>query len=368
MTEVLFLLLRLGLELEQPSNENLNKVSAIIESQWKEIEELAEEQGVSSIVLDGINILGKKYGAKNVFPHMSEDQWQDFLLDWSSLMFYTEQDNAHQIEVLNEMASYWSSKGCRVMVMKGQANGIFYPKPEHRNPGDIDCYLFENYEKGNKTAKEHGAEVDESWYKHFVISYKGETFENHQYFVHTRDGKRGKLLEKELEEALNIDLSSFLPLTSYVIMPPVQWTAMFLTYHACAHFLSEGLRLKQLLDWAMFLNKHQNDIDWQHFYEFCERHHLRRFADAVTVISVDYLGVKITNPEISTTSKNAERILHSVLYDEDYIFSSGESSWQNRLHIIKNLFIYRWKYEEIYQQSIYKQLWWYASGFLFKTE
>ncbi len=55
-------------------------------------------------------------------------------------------------------------------------------------------------------------------------------------------------------------------------------------------------------------------------------------------------------------------------FDDDYVFSSGKSSWQNRLHIIKNLFNYRWKYEEIYQQSIYKQLWWYAFGFIFKTE
>ena len=49
---------------------------------------------------------------------------------------------------------------------------------------------------------------------------------------------------------------------SEILLPPVQWNAMFLTYHACAHFLSEGLRLKQILDWAMFLKKEQNNVDW----------------------------------------------------------------------------------------------------------
>jgi hypothetical protein len=147
--------------------------------------------------------------------------------------------------------------------MKGQANGTMYPVPDHRSPGDIDCYLFEHYARGNEIARQLDAKVDESWYKHSVINYKGETFENHQYFVHTRDGKRGKKLNEELVEQFKDKSEDIkvIPGTA-VEMSPVQWTAMFLTYHACAHFISEGLRLKQILDWAMFLKVHQRDVDW----------------------------------------------------------------------------------------------------------
>ena len=63
---------------------------------------------------------------------------------------------------------------------------------------------------------------------------------------------------------------------------------MFLTYHACAHFITEGLRLKQVLDWAVFLQKEQDNVDWDEFYAFCDRHHLRRFAEAITTICVKY--------------------------------------------------------------------------------
>ena len=118
----------------------------------------------------------------------------------------------------------------------------------------------------------------------------------------------------------------------------------------------------------MFLVKHQNDVDWPQFYTFCERHHLRRFADAATAISVDYLGIKITNPAITTVSPFAEKILQSALYDDDYVFGSGEGSWHNRWHLVRNLFHYRWKYEDIYETSPWRQLWYYASGYLFKTE
>ena len=334
----------------------------LTENQWVQLGDMARKQGVLGIMLDGIDKLEKtRYG-------LTLKLQADLKLEWIGEVLQIEQMNRQHTLVMKDLAEKWSQGGCRVMVMKGQVNGLLYPHPSHRSTGDIDCYLFDDYARGNEIARSNDAEVDEGWYKHSVICYQGETIENHQYFVHTRDGKRGKRLERELEEALRVDKSQFLPLTSHTVLPPVQWTAMFLTYHACAHFVSEGLRLKQLLDWTMFLVKHQNDVDWPQFYTFCERHHLRRFADAATAISVEHLGVEITNSAIVTTSPFSEKILQSALYDDDYVFGSGEGSWHNRWHLVRNLFHYRWKYEDIYETGPWRQLWYYASGYLFKTE
>lgn len=365
MEKELFALLRLGLGNSTTEEESLSDFVVLSAEQWERIGELAQMQGVLGIMLDGIEKLSDgSSGSTRELP-------VELKLEWIGEALQIEKANRQQMVVMNDLAEKWTQEGCRVMVMKGQANGTFYPRPDHRNPGDIDCFLFENYAQGNEIARQVGADVDESWYKHSVISYKDETFENHQYFVHTRDGKRGKRLEAELEEVLAEGFASQEPqkLTEYVYLPPVQWNAMFLTRHGCGHFLSEGLRLKQISDWAMFLKAHHNDMDWDAFYGFCERNHLRKFADAMTAIAVKYLGIKVTQKsQIITESPYAEMILHNALYEEDYVFSSGESGWKNRFHLVKNLFKYRWKYEEVYQQSVWKQLWWYATGFLFKTE
>lgn len=366
MEKELFALLRLGLGNTTLEEENLSDFIMMSASQWARIGNMARVQGVLGVALDGVDRLeASGYGATRDLPVSQK-------LEWIGEVLQVEQRNRQQMAVMNEMAEKWTEQGCRVMVMKGQANGMLYPKPEHRSPGDIDCYLFENYAKGNEIAREVGAKVDEGWYKHSQVFYKGETFENHQYFVHTRDGKRGKRLEKELEDALLVQDSWFTDdrakLTKFSFIPPVQWNAMFLTYHGCGHFLSEGLRMKQILDWAMFLKAHQNDVDWDAFYGFCERNHLRRIADAMTHIAAKYLGVQITNPAVVKESPYAEKIFENALYEEDYVFGSGEGSWHNRWHLVRNLFHYRWKYEEIYQTSVWKQLWWYATGFLFKTE
>ena len=362
MINSIFPLLRLGLDNSSIEKESLSDFIVMSVSQWTAVGDLARKQGVLGIVLDGADKLQmSKYGA-------TRELSANLKLEWIGEVLQMEQRNQRQAKVMEEMAQKWKPAGCQVMVMKGQANSTFYPHPLHRSPGDIDCYLFGSYKKGNDVAKSTGATVNEEWYKHSEIFYKGEVFENHQFFVHTRSGKRSKRLEDELEKALKVDEKQFEPLSLSTVMPPVQWVAMFLTYHACGHFLTEGLRLKQILDWAMFLKAHQDKVNWNEFYAFCERYHLRRFADAMTAISKDYLGVEITNPEIDVKSDYADRILMSTLEDNDYIYSTDGGGWKEKLHVIRNLFRYRWKYEEIYQESIWKQLWYYATGFVFKTE
>lgn len=228
MEKELFTLLRLGLAITSTEEGNLSDLILLRADQWFRIGNLARKQGVLGILLDGIDKLdATRYGLSRELKAAQK-------LEWIGEVLQIEQRNHQQTVVMNDLAGKWNQQGVRVMIMKGQANGLLYPKPEHRNPGDIDCYLInenpndnENaYQMGNDFAREVSAEVDESWYKHSVISYKGETFENHQYFVHTRDGKRGKRLNDELVEGLRVNDSWFTDerakLTQYTYKPPVQ--------------------------------------------------------------------------------------------------------------------------------------------------
>lgn len=368
MKKQLFDLLSLGLQLVVPLNSHAESCSLLKEDEWIEIKTLADKQGVSAIVLDGVSVLGLSFGYDLVAHGVGRNWWKVFFLKWVGATLVVEDKNQSQKLVLNEMSKKWSDNGIQVMVFKGQANGLMYPNPNHRNPGDIDCYLFGQYKKGNEVARNAGAIVDEGWYKHSEVFYKDELFENHLYFVTTRSGKKYMALNKELENELCVDKTLFGRLDSMTLVPPIQWMAMFLAYHSCAHFLVEGLRLKQVIDWTMFLDTHQNEVDWDAFYLFCERYHLRRFAIALTAISKDYFGVKITNNKIEFKSPFANEIMNSIIYDDDYIYNKEEGGWKEKQHIIRNLFKYRWKYEDIYQESVWKQLWLYASGYLFRKE
>lgn len=359
MEKELFALLRLGLRNSDPEKENLSDFILLSSSQWTRLGEIAQDQGVLGVMLDGIDHLeATGYGATRELSKEQKLEWIGYVLNGY------EARNQHQLTVVDELQKRWAEDGLRMMVMKGQAMGTYYPNPKHRCPGDIDCYLFEGYTNGNESAKAWADKVDEGWYKHSVISYKGEIIENHQYFVHTREGKKSKQLNQTLVDALKVKDLDRLP-EMEALLPPPMFNAVFLTYHAMAHFLEEGLRLKQILDWSLFLKRDADKVDWKEFFSICDKFHFRRFADVMNDIANNHLGIEL---EFASTCPYTEKVLRSTLYDKEYVFSSGQSGWANRCHIVRNLFHYKWKYEEIYQTSVWKQLWWYAMGFLFRTE
>ncbi len=362
MEIVLFPLIRLGLGTTSIDKENLSDFIMLTPAQWQKIGDVSQEQGVLGIVLDGIEKLeNTRYG-------LTKGLSADIKLQWiGEVLQGYEVGNQNQRAVISFIQKKWAESNIRMMVMKGQAMGVFYPNPIHRSPGDIDCYLFDGYAEGNVMAKLFADYVDESWYKHSVIGYKGETIENHRFFVHTREGELSKQLNQTLLNTLKDVNFNKLPDTD-VLLPPPMFNALFLTYHALGHFLEEGLRLKQVLDWAMFLKRDSDKVDWNEFYRICDKYHFRRFADVMNDIAVHYLGVELNCTGITTTSPFTDRVLHSTLYDMDYVFNTGKGGWSNRLHIVKNLVKYRWKYHQIYQRSVLKQLMYYIIGFFLKTE
>ena len=369
MEKQLFILLRLGLGTSSFDEENLSDLIIFNPGQWTHIEELARSQGVSAIALDGVKVIMERLG-DGCFNHsVGRDFWTKFILKWAYGVVEQgyEAGNMQQMLVVDNIQHRWAQGGIRMLLVKGLAMGTYYPEPKHRCPGDIDCFLFDDYKKGNEMAKAWADKVDEEWYKHSQIFFAGQMIENHQYFVHTREGRSSKKLNQLMVDMLDVKSFDKLPGTE-VLLPPPMFNALFLTYHALSHFLEEGLKLKQLVDWAMFIRREAGKIDWAKFYTICEKYHLRRFVDVATDIAVNYMGVKMDNPLIVTKSPYADKVLYSTLYDKDYVFSSGQTGWANRWHIVKNLFKYRWKYHDIYQHSVLRQLWYFAIGFLFKTE
>ena len=333
------------------------------------LEEMARIQGVSAIVMDGLQVVIAQIGNEHFKHYENKSFWNHFILNWAYGVVVQgyEKRNVQQLSVINDIQQRWAQVGINMLLMKGQAMGIYYPNPLHRAPGDIDCYLFDHYFKGNEEAKSWADKVDDDWYKHSVIRYRGQTIENHHYFVHTREGKKSKLLNNILCDFLdNVTLES-IPGTG-VLLPPSMFNALFLTYHACSHFLGEGLRLKQLVDWAMFLKQDADKIDWHLFATLCRQFHLYRFAEVATDIAMNKLGVIIHNPMVFSNSIFTQKVIDSTLFDNDYVFSGSDGKWGNRWHVIKNMYRYSWKYHKIYQSSVLIQSFLALAGFMFKTE
>ena len=366
--KALFALLRLGLGTVAPRDEDITVFKGMSRRDWIDMKRFTDRQCVSAIAFDGLKDLIEEFGL-HAFCNEDDTDWFDkFVRKWQKFVEETyEAGNIKQLIVINDIQDRWQKEGIRMMLLKGMGLGTFYPVPQHRASGDIDCYLFGDFDKGNKVAESFADRVDKHWYKHSQIHYYGELIENHKYFVLTREGRRAKKLNRLMVGTLDNAEMDILPGTA-ALLPPPMFNALFLTDHALSHFLEEGLRLKQLVDWAMFLKRDADRIDWHLFYGYCDEFHLRRFAEVATDFAVNYLGVSLNNPTIVSSTSYTTKVVHSILYDDDFVFNSGKGKWANRWHIVRNLFKYRWKFHEIYQKSAIGQLWRFASGLLLKKE
>ena len=123
--------------------------------------------------------------------------------------------------------------------------------------------------------------------------------------------------------------------------------------------------MKQILDWAVFLQNEQDKVDWKLYNDFCRQYKFDRFAAVMNYIVSEYLGVQFNNLGIMVDRTYADCVLQSTFYDNNYLFNSGKSDWAVRWHLVKNMLRKdKWKYCDIAQQNVWKLLWRSTMGYV----
>lgn len=330
------------------------------DDEWAELFSVSHQQGVTSLVLEALDTLYKK-GNSSSIP-------KNIVIASLSKALVVEKNYNNQIASSSALAKLWKESGINTLVFKGLALSRYYPVPSYREFGDFDCYLFDKYDEGNAVAQAKGYRVDTGWYKHSQIYYNGVMAENHKYFTQCRKGKKERELNKELVSLLGD--GSFLQRfeNTELLLPPLMFEALFFVYHAMSHFLLEGLTLRHFCDWACWMKANQNAINWHEFYERCKYYGYDRFVDAMNAICVDYLGLVITNTDITIDRRYSEKVLDNTLHEDSKIYNKGGGKWFSRFGVVRNAFKYSWKYREIAQYSMWEYLWGYARGLVMTEE
>ncbi len=323
------------------------------ESDWNEIWRLSKEQGVGGVVAEALDKLPDGV----VVPSQVK-------MKWIMSMLNVEKWYGRQYAAAADFAGYLAENNVSTLVLKGIAVSMYYPVPSHRECGDLDCFLGKDYEKGNMLAENVGAKVRRDYYKHSHIRYKGLEIENHQFCTGVRGSRLFKSFESHLRNVALKDGANYIR-DSKLMMPSADFNALFLTAHGMTHFLTEGIKLRHICDWALLVGTDQERIDWKSFYVWCDRLHYTGFAEALTDISVRYLGLELNVPEIRMSSQYSERILNDCFMTQG-LFNKGYSPWKSRMLSIWLRLKSLWKYHRIYRKSFTEVLLRQVSGFLFE--
>ena len=342
IVERLFIeLLKSGVSGKQVDIQSYRNISL---GQWREVYKLAAQHGLSGVTFTAIEHLPEG-GIFDV----------DLLMDWMWQKDYVVSKNEQYHRDVCDLLSTFRQKGLMPVILKGLDCARRYPVSNRRPSGDLDIFLIhpelshlEAFEKGNALVQQLGISVEPHDYKHVKFTYKNEVVENHMYCTEIRGSKAKKEFEKHLQELLMspIDAGN----DSYYY-PNSQFTALFLIAHSFNHFLDEGLALKHICDWAAFLNKEQDNVDWHDFYHYTDKVNITRFANTLTSLVVEYFGVNLTNSHIHVESQFALRMLDDTLHNNSHLHSSGLHGFRYRLMQMRNHFTNSWKYSDICRQN-----------------
>lgn len=247
---------------------------------WEETKNLARRGGISALVFQAAMQLPEA-----LLPSLQ------LKLKWGLEAENTIERFRHQEKTARELSAFFHKADIRMMILKGLGIARYYPRPELRECGDIDIWLFGQGEKGDRLVAESGRDVDTTNPKHSVFSFDGVLIENHHTFLdealYGMDRRLDKILTHILEKQ---SYSRSGGGTSEIYFPPADFNALFLIRHAAMHFTG-GISLRHVTDWAMFLDREAGNIDRERINRILRRENLDKFAGILTAIACYYLGL-----------------------------------------------------------------------------
>lgn len=346
---------------------------------WSEVLRLAYKQGVAAIALDGYEEYLKIVPKNEQVAVSPQDKM--LIIEAIGQLQLIEQNFAKHQEVVRKLGDILHKKEIPFVIMKGFACGQYYPNPKHRECGDIDIYPGELFDECNKSLKEAGAGVDPYYYRHSASYIDGVMIENHRVLCDLRGPRRQtKELEALLEQYANDSLKHGKTAmvdgapVSGATFPIANFNALFLPWHVSAHFMVERVTLRHLLDWALFLVHDGDAVDLE-MYRHAKKNFTFGYSKMVDILSnlaLRYLNMPAEG--VSTEIIDDARKFDDNLADRvfEYMFvgqpkDRGDNVWQERLNNLKRIWKERWKYKDLYNQSIAGFLWYKITGALFKV-
>ncbi len=199
-----------------------------------------------------------------------------------------------------------------VVVLKGTSASQYYPVPEYRILGDIDLLVrHEDFERAKEAILSCGyvlKNVNDIYTRHAVLGKETIIVELHWRFASKNVIKDPEVFDDMLFADMTMDRTTLsCPMNGLVLLE-----------HIGQH-LNEGIGLRQIVDWMMFVQNCLDDDMWNNtFFKLSEKIGLSRLAITVTRMCQKYLGL---SEKGITWCKNAEDETCQELFE--YIISCG---------------------------------------------
>ena len=221
------------------------------EVDWKELYAIAQKQALLGVLFYGIRRLPKELVLE-----------QKLLMQWMAMAEMIRKQNIRQFQDSVKVCQNFEDEGFTNCILKGQGNALLYPDPYMRTPGDIDIYLaggrkrvmqYINKVCPNQVMRYHHVDfpvMKTAIEVHFTPSYM---------FFPIHNSRMQKWFKEVMGEQCNHRVS--LP-DGYgeIHVPQVSFNVIYILSHLYRHIFTEGIGLRQLLDYYFVLVKWHTDL------------------------------------------------------------------------------------------------------------
>lgn len=248
-----------------------------------------------------INLLDEAR-AQSIFPIVFSDI-QDEAKEILHSAKYEEYSNAYFMSLISNVQNHEDhSEIHRLMtnanipycIIKGAASASYYPEPSLRSMGDIDFIVQDGYvEKACKVIESAGFTTDEKDFEGIHIAYHRKPcsiIELHRAVNGIPDGNIGELISKDIEAIYST--SEKLTENANCQIPDKYYHGIILLLHTISHLISEGVGLRHLCDWAVFVDSFDEEEFVKIFEAKLKSYGIWKFAQALTLVCIYHLNIR----------------------------------------------------------------------------
>lgn len=247
---------------------------------WYDFLQFCNKHGVIGVVFEGILKADIRIN-KNI------------LFQWLSYAEQIKQQNIIANQRIEQIQHFFEEKDYRTCILKGQANGLMYPKPDERSPGDIDIWVEGDTKDIIKIVQ--GVVPDASYSLHHI---KMPVFKDVSVEVHYRPANMtSRILDKKLQayvkEMADDQFSNKVKLGEIEISGLTnEFNALYQILHMYGHFFSTRNSFKQFIDYYYLLKRGLTDDEKKHCLEMFGQLKVEKYSAGIMWIMTDILGLE----------------------------------------------------------------------------
>lgn len=267
---------------------------------WKKVFVEMKAQRIAGIVFDILSDIDMDTSLKK--------EWKRYVLLQN--LYYDEIINAQE-ELCRAL------EDIPYVVIKGTAVARYYPNPSRRNMGDIDILIKGGADEAKEAIIGKGY-ILKSEYTWRHVGLKKDRIEvelhikcDNMYINELSANAVKKRVRQKLEKCEFYSL-------------PEKENGLVLLSHIARH-MQEGIGLRQVIDWMMFVANHDN-MEWDSFNRESEKAGLFNCQCIITKMCTIYFGLPIVK-EIEWCNTGNDLVCDRLL---DYLFQCGNFGNKNR--------------------------------------